>query len=275
MATKLNQVVAVVSGQKGEAEKAPDRRATTPSRRATCSPACPGTYTPRNADDADTRSRPSARTPSMSVGYLYASVAAVLAKCWDSVATQDWAQLRRPGRRGRGRRDPARRGPGHRTCLFLEHKLKDTADPSSRRCRPATGADQLGVRAGTPTCLRLARRPQGQRPRRSTRPSSSTTPPTSTRPRPSSSSRGPGRRVLERAEVLDGHQRPGQGDDAGQGDEIGRGRQVGPRGGELRRRGEEGGGRQGAELCFRGHAWCLGVPKEPLFRVQTEGQSQP
>jgi hypothetical protein len=122
MATKLNQVVAVVSGQKGEAEKLLTE-CYHALQKGDLFAGLSRDYTPRNADDADTRP-PERKNPQMSVGYLYKSVAAVLAKCWDSVATQDWGNC---DARANVVVDGATLLDSVPVThlLFLEHKLKD------------------------------------------------------------------------------------------------------------------------------------------------------
>jgi hypothetical protein len=85
--TKLNQVVAVVSGQKSELEKA-----LTEVYHAFQKPdlfsGLARTYTPKS-DDGDTKP-PERKAPQKSVKDLYKGVEPALVKALDSVATQDW-----------------------------------------------------------------------------------------------------------------------------------------------------------------------------------------
>ena len=119
---KLNQVVAVVSGQKAEAEKALTA-AYHAFQKGELFSGLSRTYTPKNADDGDVKP-PEVKNPQQSVRELYRAVEPVLVKTWDSVATQDWANCT-------AKADVVVDGevllaavPGPH-LLFLEHKLTD------------------------------------------------------------------------------------------------------------------------------------------------------
>ncbi len=119
---KLNQIVAVVSSQKSEAEKA-----LTETYHAFQKPELFGgftrAYSPKNAEDTD-RKPPERKLPQASVKDLFNKSEAFLKKVMDSVATQDWGNCE-------ARADVkvgdvvVLTGVPVTHLLFLEHKLAD------------------------------------------------------------------------------------------------------------------------------------------------------
>jgi hypothetical protein len=120
--TKLNQVIAVVSGQKSEAEKTLTE-VYHAFQKGELFTGLARTYTPRNADDGDTKP-PERKAAQASVRDLYQKAAAVLTRLMNNVATQDWGNCE-------ARADVVANGTvllrdvpvTH--LLFLEHKLAD------------------------------------------------------------------------------------------------------------------------------------------------------
>jgi hypothetical protein len=84
---KLNQVVAVVTSQKPETEKALTE-AYHALQKSELFAGLSRTFTPRN--EAETAKPPERKNPQKSVRDLYASIEPLLKKTWNSVATQDW-----------------------------------------------------------------------------------------------------------------------------------------------------------------------------------------
>ncbi len=119
---KLNQIIAIVSGQKSEAEKA-----LTETYHALQKPelfsGLTRVYTAKNDSDGDTKP-PERKNPQKSVKDLFASIEATLAKTYDNVATQDWGNCQ-------AKADvvvdgvPILKDVPVTHLLFLEHKLQD------------------------------------------------------------------------------------------------------------------------------------------------------
>lgn len=123
MATqKLNQIVAVVSGQKSEAEKVLTDIYHA-FQKAELFSGLSRTYTPKNADDTDRRP-PERKSPQASVRDLHTKAMDTLVKMIDNVATQDWGNCL-------ARADvvvdnqPILTDMPVTHLLFLEHKLAD------------------------------------------------------------------------------------------------------------------------------------------------------
>jgi hypothetical protein len=118
---KLNQVVAVVSSQKPETEKA-----LTEAYHALQKPdlfsGLSRTYTAKN--EAEAGKPPENKNPQKSVRDLYAAIRPVLKKTWDSVATQDWANCEARADVRVGDEVLLTQVPVPH-LLFLEHKLEE------------------------------------------------------------------------------------------------------------------------------------------------------
>jgi hypothetical protein len=120
--TKLNQVVAVVTGQKPETEKA-----LTEAYHALQKPelftGLSRTYTPRSDDDRDAKP-PESKRPQRNIREMFASLVPVLTKTWNSVATQDWGNCEaRASVTVDGQTILSQVPVPH--LLFLEHKLSE------------------------------------------------------------------------------------------------------------------------------------------------------
>lgn len=89
MAIKLNQVVAVVTGQKPETEKALTD-AYHALQKGELFTGLSRTYKSRNDADRENAKPPEQKRPQRSVRDMYASLVPVLSKLWNNVATQDW-----------------------------------------------------------------------------------------------------------------------------------------------------------------------------------------
>ncbi len=86
---KLNQIVAIVSGQKSEAEKLLTEIYHA-FQKADLFTGHTRVYIRKNADDTDSKP-PDSKQPQQSVAALYARASTVMTKMIDNVATQDWA----------------------------------------------------------------------------------------------------------------------------------------------------------------------------------------